>query len=237
MKQLYEKEVFEGITTLPNNSVPIPCSYFVKEKLDANGQVIKLKGRVVAGGHKQVRDGATETSSPTVAITSVFIIAALAARNRWFVQTLDITGAYLNAELHEEVYMKLDPFLGDILCEISPGFNVYSNADGTIYVRLKRALYGLIQSSRLWYLKLKNSLLEFGFNVNMNDQCVFQYKDEVNEMLICVYVDDILVTSNNQETIQKLDLFLQKKFQSITMNNGNIHCYLGMNFTLTNLVR
>jgi hypothetical protein len=59
------------------------------------------------------------TSSPTVALTSVFVVITIAAHNRWDVVTVDITGAYLNSPLNEDVFMRLDPYLTDILVEIS----------------------------------------------------------------------------------------------------------------------
>jgi hypothetical protein len=54
-----------------------------------------------------------------VALTSVFVVITIAAHNRWDVVTVDITGAYLNSPLNEDVFMRLDPYLTDILVEIS----------------------------------------------------------------------------------------------------------------------
>ena len=141
---------------------------------------------MVAGGHRQHRDDSIETSSPTVSITSVFLVAIIAAYNRWGIVTMDITGAYLNAPLHDPVYMRLDPYLSNILCEISKSYQPYVNQRGEIVVRLRRALYGLIQSSRLWYNHLKDILTSYGFVMNNEDRCVFKLVREKSVMIICL---------------------------------------------------
>jgi hypothetical protein len=106
--------------------------------------LMKLKGRCVAGGHRQIRSASTSTSSPTVALTSVFVVITIAAHKRWDVVTVDITGAYLNAPLNEDVFMRLDPYLTDILVEISDEYIPFIRESGDLIVRLKKALYGLI---------------------------------------------------------------------------------------------
>jgi hypothetical protein len=110
MQQLHHKGVFEPISEMPLGHRVIPCSYFVKEKYNGDGHLIKLKGRCVAGGHRQIRSTSTSTSSPTVSITSLFLVITIAAHENWDVVTLDLTGAYLNAPLNDGVFMRLYPY-------------------------------------------------------------------------------------------------------------------------------
>jgi len=74
---------------------------FPKEKYKANGDFEKLQARLVAGGHQQDRTvyDRKDTSSPTIATSSVMIIAAIAAEEQREVVTMDIGGAYLHAEM------------------------------------------------------------------------------------------------------------------------------------------
>ena len=55
----------------------LPCKLFLKEKLDAGGNFIKLKSRLVAGGHRQSDESFYQTHSLTVDISSVFMSLGL----------------------------------------------------------------------------------------------------------------------------------------------------------------
>jgi hypothetical protein len=134
-------------------------------------------------------------------ITSLFLVITIAAHENWDVVTLDITGAYLNAPLNDDVFMRLDPYLTDILAEISDEYLPFIRESGDIIVHLKKALYGLIQSSKLWYECLKDAILEYGFVMNHEDRCVFRLDRGKLIMFICVYVDDLLITSNSPNDI------------------------------------
>jgi hypothetical protein len=61
-----DQEVFQPIHQVPNGHPVLPCSDFVKEKYDGAGILLKLKARMVAGGHYQHRHVTIKTSSPTV---------------------------------------------------------------------------------------------------------------------------------------------------------------------------
>ena len=78
------------------------------------------------------------------------MIAALAARERRTVVTADIGGAYLNASMGDnEMLMRLDPILSDILMELDASYKQFTDERGEIVVRLDKALYGCIQSAKL----------------------------------------------------------------------------------------
>ena len=70
----------------------IPCKLFVKEKNDPEGTFEKLKGRLVAGGHRQNKELYDDLSSPTADHSSVMTVAAIAACEGRHVATCDIGG-------------------------------------------------------------------------------------------------------------------------------------------------
>lgn len=73
-----------------------------------------------------------DTSSPTASTSSVFIVAAIAAKEKRKVKTLDISGAYLNADMsQQEVLMVLDSMLTSILCSLDPTYKKFVRSDGT----------------------------------------------------------------------------------------------------------
>jgi hypothetical protein len=130
----------------------IRSSIFLKEKYLPSGEFEKLKARLVAGGNMQDKSLYEDISSPTVATSAVFAVAAIAAQEHRHVVTIDIGGAYLNASMREhDVLMKLDDKLAMILVKIRPDYEKFLNEDGTIIVQLDKALYGCVESARLWY--------------------------------------------------------------------------------------
>ena len=143
-----------------------------------------------------------DNSSPTVATWSTFMIAALAARERRTVVTADIGGAYLNAG-DMETLMRLDPILSDILVKLDATYEHFIDERGEIVIRLDKALYGCVQSAKLWYEHLKASLVENGFVVNPSDICVFNMGEGDDQRTICVHVDDLMISCKVAGVIEK----------------------------------
>lgn len=122
----------------------------------------------------------------------------------WSVHQLDISNAFLNGDLTEEIYMKIPPGYEEITGEFLP-----KNA----VCKLHKSIYGLKQASRQWYLKLSSTLTGMGFSKSHLDHTLFmRYKDGVI-MGVLVYVDDILVVSNDDSMIKNFIEGLQSHFK------------------------
>jgi hypothetical protein len=192
MQQLLDKEVFQGVKydQLSNQQKKkiIRSHMFLKEKFLANGSFDKLKSRFVAGGDMQDKTLYDDISSPTASLTSVFITSLIAAHEQRHVVTVDIAGAYLNASIDtQEVLMKIDPLMSAIVCKLDPNFVHYLSDNGSLVVRLKKALYGCIESAQLWHKHLSNTLTEYGFIANDQDTCVFN-KNTNGEQITVKYL-------------------------------------------------
>jgi hypothetical protein len=70
---------------------------------------------------------------------------------------VDVTGAFLNAKINEDVFMDIRGELAHILIKKNPEDKQCIRGDGSITVRLKKALYGLMQSAYLWYEEIKST--------------------------------------------------------------------------------
>jgi hypothetical protein len=216
----------------------IRSSLFLKEKYFPNGLFEKLKSRLVAGGHMQDRSIYTEedTSSPTVATQSAFMVAAIAATEKRHVATVDIGGAYLNADLPKDkpIFMKLDKLLAEMLEDIDPALkgklHQYTDDKGDIYVQLDKALYGCIEAGKAWFDLLTAFLKSLGFTPNPYDTCVFNKDVNGQQITICLHVDDLLITSSNSEAIDDLVNALTSRFEECQVHRGAVHSYLGMTF-------
>jgi hypothetical protein len=103
-----------------------------------------LKARFVAEGHTQDSSvySADETPSPKVSNSALHIMATIVAHEGRKVRTMEIGGAYLNAEIKRLVLMVIQPSLTKILCSFAPGYSKFIREDGYAVVKLLRALYG-----------------------------------------------------------------------------------------------
>ena len=204
---------------------------FLKDKYLADGTFEKLKSRLVGGGHMQDREVYGNVASPTGGTVSLFIISIIAVIEKRHVATADIASAYINADMDEEVLMRIDKDCTNVLCEVDSSYLPFVNNDGSLVVRLKKALYGCIQSALLWYRELSSFLISIGFDTNPYDECVFN-KDfaGVGQCTIFVYVDDLFVTCKSQEIIVKVLDDIQHKYREVKRTYGTTHNYLGMTF-------
>jgi hypothetical protein len=147
---------------------------FLKEKQDKS-----IKGRACADGRKQHNDWPTkqDSTSPTVSTESVFITAMIDAHKERDVGCFDIPGAFLHADSNEDIIMTLKGKLAELMVQVAPNiYQKYVTVDrrGTpiLYVKIKKALYGLLRSALLFYHKLVNDLAGAGFVLNPYDPCV-----------------------------------------------------------------
>jgi len=74
----------------------------------------------------------------------------------------------------------------------------FVGSDHPTYVyKLCKAIYGLKQASRAWYHELSQFLLDFGFRNSHSNTSLFVLHNNHHILYLLVYVDDIILTSNN----------------------------------------
>jgi hypothetical protein len=163
----------------------------------------KPKARLVAVG---ARDGESytkdDTASPTPSAISLRWMFALAAKEGWSLDQLDISSAFLHGLIDREKYICLPP-----------GFEGDPKEDAC---KLNKALYGLAISPLCWFTTLNTFLKSLGYKPSPREPCVYAKKNPTNlnkVVLILVFVDDILITGSDSEGIKNLISHLSERFE------------------------
>lgn len=182
---LWDNETFV-VTKLPKHAKAIP-SRFVFAIKQNDGIIERYKARLVAGGHRQVEgvhyDKST-ISSPTMRAESFRILLVLSLLWQCSRTQFDVKTAFLNPVLNETVYMRPPQGMA-----IPPGR----------VLRLRKSIYGLVQSSAAWYKLFSKVLHEIGYVALETDPCVYVKHDKAGDIVgACgIHVDDGLVLADS----------------------------------------
>jgi len=136
------------------------------------------------------------------------MVTALAVEYSMHMHQLDITTAYLNGTIDEEIYMEVPEFFEDSLSELireSQDFEQRTLAiktlndlrSGNKVCALRKALYGLKQAGRQWHIKLDEVLRELGLKPLSGDVSIYTAKRGERLLIIATYVDDLIIASND----------------------------------------
>ena len=78
--------------------------------------------------------------------------------------------------------------------------------------RLRKFLYGLKQALKQGYDRFDSSLVQNGFAVNLSDSCVYSKMIGADGVLICLYVDDMLIFGTNLLVVNETKKLLSSSF-------------------------
>jgi hypothetical protein len=192
----------------------VGCRWVYKIKRNADGSVARYKARLVAKGfHQKAGVDFDETFSPVVKPPTVRIILSLAAQNHWPLRQLDVSNVFLHGLLKETVYMAQP--LGFI-----------DSAHPSQVCKLHKSLYGLKQALRAWFERFTSHLLTLGFTASLADASLFVLHHGSTTVYLLLYVDDIIITSNNSTAISDIVSQLSVVFELKDL--GLLHYFLGL---------
>ncbi|CAI7776867.1 unnamed protein product [Closterium sp. NIES-53] len=208
---LLENEMWE-LCELPPGKKAISSKLIFRHKYGPDGELTRYKSRLVAKGFQQTKGkDFDEIFAPVGKGTTLRVMLGMAANRGWKIKQMDITTAFLNGIILEELYMLQPEGLDD--------------GSGRV-CRLKKAIYGLKQAPRAWYHKLEETLLAGGFKKSECDHSLFLLQEKEQFLMLLVYVDDILLFSESAAMIERVEEMLEIQFKCSKM--GDVKYYLGM---------
>jgi len=179
-----------------------------KRKRYPDGSIRKLKARICARGFEQIEGiDYFETFAPVVQWMTVRIILIMTILLNLENKQIDYTAAFMQAPIDHDVYVEMPKLF---------------QVKGKVW-KLKRALYGLKDAPRAYFLHTKGKLEELGFRQSDADPCLF-----ISPTVIClIYVDDALFVYKSPEEVN----ILTKKMKNLGMlfeEESDVAGYLGV---------
>lgn len=201
----------------PEKAKIVGCRWVYTNKKDQTGNVVKFKARLVAQGFSQLKGiNYDEVFSPVINFSLIrLFFTILVSFCCWSHTQIDITCAYLYANLKEKVFMRQP--------------KGYEDQDHPNHVcLLHKAIYGLKQSGREWFHELSSVLEDLKFRKLKWANGVF-HKAEV---VLLLYVDDIIVLGKTESCVLKAINILETRFDLKIL--GRTKTLLGVQFSETN---
>ncbi|RVW34103.1 Retrovirus-related Pol polyprotein from transposon RE1 [Vitis vinifera] len=202
------------LTPLLSGHHPIGCKWVYKIKYNSDGTVERYKARLVAKGFTQSKEiDHKETFSPVAKLTTVRCLLAIVVVQHWPLHQMDVQNVFLHGDLLEEVYMQL-----------SPDFR--RQEETPMVCRLNKSLYGLKQASRSWFQKFFATIQQDGFHQSRVDYSLFTKISSNSFTVVLIYVDDMIITDNDENVIAALKESLHTKFRIKDL--GQLRYFLGI---------
>lgn len=201
------------LVELPANRKAIGCKWLFKTKEDEKGNLVRHKARLVAQGFNQkFGEDFDEVFAPVAKQVTFRTLLTVASLHRMIVKHVDVKTAYLNAELKDTIFMRQP--------------DGYAKGGESTVCRLRKSLYGLKQSARVWNQRINDVFKSMGFTPSMADPCLYVSKKGNIFNYIIIYVDDVLIATHTEEEFQQIFGVLEKMFKMT--NLGEVKHFLGI---------
>nr|GEX31058.1 zinc finger, CCHC-type [Tanacetum cinerariifolium] len=187
------------------------CKWIFKRKMKVDGTIDNFKARLVIQGFRQ-KEGIDyfDTYAPVARITTIRLLLALTAIHNLVIHQMNVKTTFLKGDLDENVYMKRPE-----------GFFMSGNEHKVC--KLVKSLYGLKQAPKQWYQKFDEVVLSSGFHLNQSDKCVYsKFDDSGKGVIICLYVDDMLIFGTDQNQVDKTKKFLSSRFSMKDIREADV---------------
>ncbi|CAL2278326.1 unnamed protein product [Prunus armeniaca] len=202
------------LVPLPRGKKAVGCKWVFTLKYKADGSIDRYKARLVAKGYTQTYGvDYLETFALVAKLNTVRVLLSLAANRDWPLLQFDVKNAFLHGDLKEEIYMDLPPSIP------------VTSKEGVV-CKLRKFLYGLKQSPRAWFGRFTASMKKFGYVQSNLDHTLFLKRRKGKLIALIIYVDDMIVTGDDQAEMQNLQKYLASEFEMKSL--GDLKYFIGI---------
>ena len=208
------------LVELPLGCKTLSSMRVFKRKRKVDGSIDKYKVRLVIKDYKQTKGlNYFDTYSPITRINSIRMVLVIVALKNLEVHQMDVKTTFLNGDLEEEIYM-----------EQPEGFSAPRQEKKVC--KLVKSLYVLKQASKQWHEKFDNvMMMSHGFNINECDKCVYVKETKLGCVMVCLYVDDMIIVGSDDKMMASTKNMLNSRFEMKDM--GLVDVILGIKIKRT----
>ena len=202
------------LVDLPEGRRAIDCRWVFRIKYNADGTIERHKARLVAKGYAQ--EPGLDYEETFFSSSKVYIYSFASHHCNQLdleVHQMDVSTAFLNGELEEEIYMTQPQ-------------GYVKEGEEELVCKLNKSIYGLKQSSRCWYNTIDQFLKNSGYVQSSADSCIYIKREGDDIVLMALYVDDLLLASQNHAMLRREKERLRKRFEMKDL--GEVHYCLGI---------
>lgn len=208
LKAITDNQTWDVIDSIPDDRKPVGYTWTFTCK--THETPIRYKARLCAQGFSQVHGlDYFETFSPVIRQTSIRVILSIATAMNYLLHQMDVNSAFLHGEIDTDIYMRAPPELG-----------IGSNK----FVKLRKAIYGLKQSSAIWNSKIDSFFKNIGFKQSIIEPCI--YISDANKLIVGIYVDDLIIAGATSEGVSWLKAALCAEYPMKDL--GEVKTIIGM---------
>ena len=167
-----------------------------------------VRCRLVARGYTQQVDDKDEIFASTPSLTNLKLLLVLAMAFNWHIAVGDVSTAFLHASVDSDIF-------------VIPPLEFYPQ--GGVLWKLRKALYGLRNSPKLWQTHFASVMAKNGFKRMKSDPNL--YVHESKRLYVLAYVDDLMFFGQKHEVdsmVQDLQRDLLLKLTGTLSEDENV---------------
>lgn len=209
MKSLEETQTWDLVpySDIPKGRRALPVRWVFTIKTDG-----RYKARLVVLGCLQTTADYDDIFAPVIRLECLRSLFTLACHMGYEIHAMDVKTAFLNAAIDTDIWVAQPPGFAQ------PG----RERD---VCKLRRSLYGLKQSPKLWYETFVSYMTDLGFQRLRKDRCVFLRRDTTHSIFLGLYVDDIIIVAPDSSKVGLIKQALHQRFHMTDL--GPLKAILG----------
>jgi len=209
LQQLHDRKAMmpmqkEGLT-MEDRQKALRYLMFIKEKRD---WAVKARGCVDGRPQWQYTDK-EDASSPTVSLEAMMMSCCIDAKDGQYMAVTGTLGGFLQSDMNECVHMIMEGMIAEHVAKLELAIYrkyIWHDKKGKpmLYMKLEKALYGMLQAALLFWQLLSSILVSWGFMINPYNQCMANKQINCKQCTIIWHVDDLKISHVSENVVEDI---------------------------------